>query len=107
MPVFEEMAGKRIAVPDKVATIRTDTKKVLGVVGDGYKVVQNIEAFGFFDTVVGEGQAIYHTAGALGRGERIWMLAKLPKDMVVQREDIVEKYLILTNSHDGTSSLKI
>jgi phage/plasmid-like protein (TIGR03299 family) len=98
----------QVNVPGRyVAAVRTDTKDVLGIVGDGYKVVQNVEAFDFFDTVVGEGQAIYNSAGALDNGSRIWLMAKLPKDMVIAREDIVEKYLILANSHDGTSALKL
>src|SRR5262249_32939093 len=65
-------------VPQRKAVVRTDTGKVLGVVGNSYVPVQNYQAFGFLDAVVAEGGLRYHTAGALGNGERIWMLAKLP-----------------------------
>ena len=66
-----------IPVPQRRAVVRTDSNDVIGVVGNGYVPVQNRECFGFLDAVVAEGGLSYHTAGALGKGERIWLLAKL------------------------------
>ena len=80
---------------------------IFGTVSTGYTPLQNRDAFRFFDPIVGEGAAIYHTAGALGDGERVWMLAKLPDDIQVAVGDISNKYLLLSNSHDGRSSVQI
>ena len=97
-----------IPVPHKRAVVRTDSKDVLGVVGNTYVPVQNHQAFGFLDAVVADGGLRYHTAGALRKGERIWMLAKLPGSIRVRAtDDISEKYLLLHNSHDGSSALRV
>jgi len=95
-----------VAVPNFFATMRTDTEQVLGVVGKDYSVVQNIDAFSFFDSIVGGGEGIqYETAGALGKGERIFITAKLPAYIRVGNDDLIEQYLFLTTSHDGGGSI--
>ena len=87
------------------ANVRSDTKDILGVVKDRYKVVQNVEAFDFVDDIVGNGivECHYETAGSLGNGRRIFLLVNLPESKLVG--DDVENYLFFTNSHDGSSSL--
>lgn len=104
-----EVEHSEIEIPDYFATIRTDTEMPLGIVGKDYEVVQNVEAFSFFDSIVGGKEGIlYETAGALGKnGERIFITAKLPDYIKVGRDDCIEKYLFLTTSHDTTESITI
>jgi len=110
-PLF---AGEKehLEVRDRFAVVRSDDwakgkATALGIVGSEYTPLQNRDAFKFFDPIVGEGAAIYHTAGALGEGERVWILVKLPGEMRVVGDDITNKFLLLSNSHDGNSAVQI
>lgn len=95
-----------ILLPNHMATVRADTETVLGIVGNNYEVVQNTEAFKFFDTLLGQNLAKIETVGALGQGERIFISAKLPHQIVVgSKEDLTEMYVLLTSSHDGTGAI--
>lgn len=95
-----------LEIPNYFATVRSDTDEALGIVGKDYEIVQNVQAFEFFDSIVGGSGGIrYETAGALGKGERIFITAKLPDYIRVGRNDCIEKYLFLTTSHDGFGSI--
>jgi phage/plasmid-like protein (TIGR03299 family) len=74
-------------------------------VGKDYAVVQNVDAFSFFDSIVGGDGIQYETAGALGKGERIFITAKLPNYIKVGNNDLLEQYLFLTTSHNGFGSI--
>jgi phage/plasmid-like protein (TIGR03299 family) len=98
-----DLRGRKI--PSARALVRTDRMEALSVVGTGYRPIQNVDAFRFADLLVGEGKAIYESAGSLDGGRRIWLEAKLPGDVWVEGEDRIQKYLLLTNPHYRGSSL--
>jgi phage/plasmid-like protein (TIGR03299 family) len=104
------MLGNEV-VPNIRALIRDDRPGLdglLSVVSDRYKPIQNKECFAFADTLVGEGHAIWHTAGAIRGGRDVWALAKLPGDaMEIVPGDAVEKYLLFTNNHEGSRAARI
>ncbi len=96
---------KTVVLKDKFITYRTDTGDSFSMVGNNYEVIQNREAFEFFDSIVGERRAIYETAGALGKGEIVFITAKLPDHILIGGKDTIDQYLLLTMSHDGSSSI--
>ena len=101
-----EINGKVISIQDKFVTYRTDTNEPLGVVGSRYEIVQNKDAFLFFDSITEAGCAMYETAGALGKGERIFISAKMPDFInIAGTDDKTEVFVLLTSSHDGSGSI--
>ena len=87
------------------ANIRDTDRKILGVVSDRYKVVQNTDAFSFTDELLGQGVR-YETAGSLQDGRRVWLLARMPKEYIGGSDEICP-YLVFSNSHDGTGAVKV
>ena len=92
-------------IPGYRANLRDTDHQVLGVVTDRYRVVQNAEAFAFTDGLLGEGVR-YETAGSLQNGRKIWLLAKLPDKYIIEGDQI-DPYLVFSNSHDGSGSIKV
>ena len=92
-------------VPRFYANVRDNDNKVLGVVTNRYKIVQNREAFAFTDELLGKGVK-YETAGSLKEGRKTWILARLPKAYRLA-EDKVMPYLVFSNSHDGSGAIKV
>ena len=87
------------------ANVRDSDRKVLGVVTDRYKVVQNHEAFSFTDELLGQGVR-YETAGSLQEGKKVWLLAHMPHEYIISGERI-SPYLLFSNTHDGSGAIKV
>jgi len=83
---------------------RDDTGALLGVVGRGYTVVQNADAFEFADHLIGEGVQ-YEYVGSNKGGKRVWLLAKMPERTILQ--DAYAPYLLFANGHDGKTAINV
>ena len=91
-------------VPGYKANVRSTDGKVLGVVSDRYRIVQNADAFEFTDSIIG-GDVRYETAGSLNGGKKIWLLAKLSETEIAG--DKTEPYLCFSNTHDGSGAVRV
>ena len=83
----------------------TFTKPTGTPISDRYRIVQNEEAFQFTDDLLGEG-VTYETAGSLQGGRKVWMLARLLRKYLIAGDQVVP-YLVIFNSHDGSSGVKV
>lgn len=101
-PIYTD---NNLLIPGYKANVRDLDNKVLGVVTDRYKVVQNDEAFAFTDGLLGEGVR-YETAGSLLDGRKVWILARMPREFIINGEQI-SPYLVFSNTHDGSGAIKV
>lgn len=104
----KDKKGVELGIGDYYASCRKTDNKILGVVGSDYKPLQNSEAFSWFQPFLDDKKAIIDTAGSLKGGRRVWILAK-KKDtkLEVKNDDIIENFILLSNSHDGSSAVRV
>lgn len=96
-----------VGVPAR-ATYRESDGSILGVVGPRYTPLQNQDAFDWFQPFLDAGECSLHTAGSLHAGQKVWVLAQLNRDnSVIVKDDIVSKFILLSNSHDGTTAIRV
>lgn len=96
-------------VPKRQAVLKLgkdDNNEVIGVVGDKYKIVQNMEVFSALDTLVDSGDARYTAAGEYNNGANIWMVMELPMGVQVAN-DPHAAFLLVQSSHDGSCAVRI
>jgi phage/plasmid-like protein (TIGR03299 family) len=96
-------------VPKRQAVIKLgkeNNNEVIGVVGNKYKVVQNMEVFSALDTLIDSGDARFTAAGEYNKGANIWMVMELPTGVNVA-DDPHAAFLLVQSSHDGSCSVRI
>ena len=86
----------------------TDGKVLADMIGPNYTILQNKDAFQWFQPFLDSKEAALETAGSLCEGSRVWVLAKLNREpMEIAKDDLVEKYLLLSHAHDGTLAVRV
>ncbi len=107
-PIYQQVEDKYIAIPGHKSLVRSTDKKVLGVVSNMYKPLQNQDAFSWFDFLLHENNISLEAAGSLKGGRRVWVIAKINESTLdVDNGDVVNPYLLLSNSHDGSTAVWI
>lgn len=106
-PVFTQLPSEEmIPVPKHVATMRMDTNTPLGIVGKRYSILQNSEAFSFFDSIADGRSFRYVNAGQVRGGARVWLLVQAADIFEVLPTDTLRKHILFTNSHDGGNAVE-
>lgn len=106
--LVEYADGQYAPIPDAFALVREDSGRILGHgVTDGYEILQNADAFAFLDGLLADGVITYETAGALGGGETVWALARIPDGVTSIAGDAFEAYMLISTGHDGASAVHI
>lgn len=99
----EDGPPARYSVPRHLANIRSDSHAVLGVVGEGYRPLQNRAAFAFCDSITDSGEAHWIGAGCTRGGARVHALMRLEREIRIgggEGEEVLP-LLCLRNGHDG------
>ncbi len=99
--------GQGPILTDSNALIRSTDNKLLTIVKDSWKPVQNSEAFEFFNEFVLSGNMEMHTAGSLKEGKMVWALAQLKDKFELFGGDLVEGFLLFSNPHEFGRSIDI
>ena len=103
-PVFLQNGGRCPAN----ALVRESDNSILGVVGLKYQPLQNIEAFKWFQPFIDSGMVSLETAGSLKMGKKVWVLARITgNDISVGGDDDIRRYILLSNTHDGSQAIRI
>ncbi|CAN7234648.1 DUF932 domain-containing protein [Pseudomonas sp. LjRoot277] len=88
--------------PEQKVLYRSDSKEALSVVSQRYQVVQPREVLEFYRDLTECSGYELETAGVLKGGRKLWALARTGQSTAIKGNDVVNGYLLLATSCDGT-----
>lgn len=89
--MFDEYQGVR----------RSDTKRIISVVGADYQTLQNRHGLEFLRLLMDDGDVIAETAGSLRNNRFVWVCVRIPRDVTIGGESLIP-YMVFSTSHDGS-----
>jgi phage/plasmid-like protein (TIGR03299 family) len=111
VPAVQAHGELLLEIPEKFTVIRnnpvSDSVDALSVVGTKYTAVQNEQVFGFGQAILDNSpDAVWETAGSIREGRTIFGTLRMSGlDIMVGGQDVVDCYLVVTSSHDGSSGV--
>jgi phage/plasmid-like protein (TIGR03299 family) len=99
--MYYRVGDKAIKVPSRRAVVRDTDGQLLSTVGGDYHPFQNTQAFSVLQPACEQLGVTIETAGALGKGDRVWMLAKLPEVTQPVLGDKIEQFILVLTGHNG------
>lgn len=99
------------AVKGDCYLVRSRDNAPLGRCTQDYQEYQNAQAFKFLDSLVKEGELLYHTAGSLDGGKLVFILAQTPVSWEIKRKSgAVNKHHAFLNcilGHSGKAGIRL
>lgn len=111
MVPLSDLAGFDTFAKDYFAVIRDNPgggTGLLSVVGSRYDVFQNEQLFSFGDTLL-DGGGRWETAGSIRNGTQVFGSLAFTDSIVLDpngRADTIDKYLLVSTSHDGSLAIQ-
>lgn len=99
--LFDDGAGI-VEASDRAVLYRSDTKAPLGVVGSKFKTFQPAEVVSFYSDLTERHGFVLTSAGCFKGGRIVWAKARTGDVMRIRGEDVVQGYVLLSTSFDGS-----
>lgn len=94
-----------IPLLNQFAIVRNDTNQPLGVMGRAYTFLNNRDCLDIIKPLLDEGRLEVERAGSFNYGANVWVICRMPKSLTVGPSDVMDQFLRLSWSHDGTQKL--
>ncbi len=104
-PMSATNGETRLMVDDQL-NVRMPGAIKLGIVGQHYKVVQNVELAQFCQDLAEQNDTVrVESAGSIREGRKVWFLLK-GESFSVRSSDEVVPYICVSNGHDGGTAIR-